>query len=408
MGDGETTSFASAVERKAAATQRTFVIAVVAILAFVFLFVLVLVVPVLGRALLILLPFVALAGAIRFSMVRGLQSLLVRAPRAARRAEGYRSAPAEGPLAPGHAVLRGRVAYAQGRTSAMQVDLIEYGTEIHDKSGWTHFWKEESRKLTAGPFYLVRGDGRRVRIEPDARTTQLFDDLEWKVEPLDPIDGKPRRNRVARLDAGEEVWVIGELEEGDDPEATDSAETGLVDYRESARPPALVMRAAPALLVSSVPLVDHFVARAQLHRMQGMLAILLVIFPLLLAARFVDRAVGHTVMGTVERVEVERGKHGSVTGFRAYVRADGVDWESASLDDRPAVGTPFPLRLGTYSSNDGPNVQWTTGERVASAVIFVVLLIIAVNAKQRSQGALPWYRWSGNFVEVGRGRLRDS
>ena len=114
-------------------------------------------------------------------------------------------------------------------------------------------------------------------------------------------------------------------------------------------------------------------------------------------------------MGTVERVEVERGKHGYITGFRAFVRAGGEDWESASLDDRPAVGAPFALRLGRYSSNDGPNVQWTTGERVASAIIFLVILIVAANAKQRSQGALPWYRRSGRpFVESGRGRLRDT
>jgi hypothetical protein len=73
------------------------------------------------------------------------------------------------------------LAYEQGHTLAMQVDLVESGREGKSRSGWSHLWSEESRKLTARPFYLVRADERRIRVEPDARTSQLFDELAWKT-----------------------------------------------------------------------------------------------------------------------------------------------------------------------------------------------------------------------------------
>ncbi len=362
-------------------------------------------------------PMASVAGlvvtgaAVVVSCVRGWKSLFVRAPRARKRAHGYSVSEQEGAgghlLKPGPVVLRGRVAYADGATEAMRVDLVERGREAQGKYGWNFWWTEESRHLTARPFYLVRDGGPRIRVEAEARSSQLFDTLEKQITPLSGGD-EPTRQRVAKLDREEEVWVVGELLEGDDPEATraDAQATDGSDYRQNARPTGWILRAAPALVVSSVSLVDHFTARAKLHRKQGLLALVSLLLPLFMVARFADRIHGHATQGTVTGVlDVRSGKTNVHEGYRAIVAIDGAEWQAEEVQEEPIFGAPYVLRLGRYSSNDGADFHATTGEFVSSLVFLLAIVAAAAIARVNALRSLPWFRSVGSFVETGKGRL---
>jgi hypothetical protein len=160
------------------------------------------------------------------------------------------------------------------------------------------------------------------------------------------------------------------------------------------------------LLVSTVSLVDHFTERARLHRNQGIFALVLLLAPLGMTARFVDRFEGHAVSGVVQSWHVVKdNKTNTITGYRATILADGTEWGSELLIFPPQANKPYVLRIGSFSSNDGPDFHATSGETIWSTVIFAMTVLAALVSRQNAVQSLPWYRAASTFVERSQGRL---
>lgn len=115
--------------------------------------------------------------------------------------------PAMAPLASGPAALAGTVEVIDGGTAPVEVVLDEQrdGTD----------WREVSRTVTARPFVLRLASGVAVRVEPGAAPLLLdaLEPAEWSREA--------RRQRFARLTAGEAVFVRGLLRVSGDPRGGD-------------------------------------------------------------------------------------------------------------------------------------------------------------------------------------------
>ena len=113
-------------------------------------------------------------------------------------------------LAPGPVVVTGRV-LDEGDGPPVVLEIEQSGREQFTKGRWVHRWTEEKRQLRVRPFYLVRPNGERVRVEPDDHVL-LVDRLD-ETENLGP----GWRRRRAALRAGDTVSVQGTLARGFDP-----------------------------------------------------------------------------------------------------------------------------------------------------------------------------------------------
>ncbi len=158
----------------------------------------------------------------------------------------------QAPLAPGQRFVSGRVEFAEGCESAVQVHVEQHGTETKSKNGWNHQWKESGRKIFANPFYVCRPSGERVRVEPgaDVLLVDKPDQMIWTQ--------KTTRTRIAALTPNEKVIVEGVLGRGHDPEMR-----GAADYRTSSH--GWVMRPLPGerMHLSAEPLGERHRKRAR-------------------------------------------------------------------------------------------------------------------------------------------------
>ena len=342
-------------------------------------------------------------------LLHGVASSLRRAHRARLRGDSYRDElTADGELRAGDAIVAGRVAYAQDAGEAMRVDLEQVGREAESSGAWSHVWTETSRTLTVRPFYLVQGAGpaqRRIRVEP-TQASQLFDSLDRKILVSIGVetDAKGastwRRLRSATLLPEERVWAVGRLARDTDPEA----QAQLVGYREHVPTQGWVLRGAPTLLVSSVPLVGHFRERARLHRGQALLCALLLLFPAYFLAARLDRVHGESVVGAVTAASSHTDDENRTT-FEAEVEAGGRSWTSETLTEAPAVGQSFRLRVGRWTSNDGVDVHWTGAEIGALGFGLFAAVGVRLALRAYSRRRLPWFRSTKPHVDTGSGRL---
>lgn len=303
-------------------------------------------------------------------------------------------------LAEGPCVLEGTVEYAREADRAMHIEFTQIGSESESSGSWSHKWTETHRKLTVQPFYLRRSDGSRVRVEPDPAQSRLYDELEHKV--LVRTESPPTRIRFATLMPHEHVWVSGRLERGIDPEREASQQVG---YRENAAG-SWVVRGAPTLLVSSISLVAHFRARAARHTKSAIVSLCLLIAPLAMGERYMDRANGVTLTGQVEHVTALTDDDDRVTGYRATARhAKGLS-KSESLDAAPKIGSVMPFRVGAHTDNQGTTARFSADESLLNFAIALLLLIIDGVLTLSITGSLPWYRSDRVKVEDhGSGRL---
>ncbi len=339
-------------------------------------------------------------------------SALLRARRAAARARAHRQSETgalEEPLGEGSRVLAGYVAYAQGQTEAMRVEFTQLGNESESSGSWSHKWTELHRKLTVQPFYVVRPDGERIRVEPTLSQSKLYDELENKILVRDdlagvPASSGPQRARFATLLPQEHVWVTGRLERGFDPEH--GATASQSGYRESATPNSWVMRGDPTLLVSSVSLAGHFRERAGRHVRHALVLLLCLAGPLAMLERYVDRARGTTVTGVVDRVRTQVDDDNRPAGYVATVVHSLGQSESESLARAPAEGSAMTFRVGRRSDNPGSSARFTTGEMLLC--FFSCLLAFAARGISTVllTSSLPWYRSDKVKVDdSGSGRL---
>lgn len=345
-------------------------------------------------------------------LVASSAAAFVRSVRARRRSAAYdrdESAALRAPLAAGDCVLHGKVAYARGKNEAMRMEFVQEGSESESSGSWSHQWKEIARKLTVQPFYVVRPDGSRVRVEPPPDQSRLFDDLESKILVRSELDTNlkvsgPVRGRFATLVPDETIWVTGRLVRGVDPEA--GASDGVSAYRTSGRGDSWVLTGAPTLLVSSVSLAKHFAERARRHFRDGIIYAVVLVAPLVMLHRYVDRAGGETVTATVQKVREVQNDDGQTTGYVAVVRHADRILETESLDAAPEVGSAIAMRIGQHSYNTGPVARYSVGEQVTAFVILMVCIILRWILFHYSAVALPWYRSEKITVdEGGNGRL---
>lgn len=338
---------------------------------------------------------------------------LLRARRARARARDHEAAESDAKLAPlreGPCVLEGEVQYAQGAREAMRAEFVQVGSEAESSGSWSHKWTETHRKLTVQPFYLLRRDGERIRVEPIAEQSRLYDELENKILVREPLAGAgsagaPQRARFATLVPNERVWVTGRLERGFDPE--ESRQGAGADYRHNARPSSWLVRGNPALLVSSVSLAEHFRGRARRHTQHGILYFAFLSLPLLMLERYADRAFGSSVVGTVETVREVHDDDNRVTGYRATVRHALGRSESERLEIRPQLGTTMEFRVGLHCDNPGSSARFTAGEQMLCFLIGAGLLVLQCTLRLNSIRSLPWYRSEHIKVEdSGSGRLQ--
>ena len=339
---------------------------------------------------------------------------LLRARSAAARARAHHDAETgarELPLREGPCVLAGTVAYARDRTEAMRVEFTQLGSENESSGSWSHKWTEIHRKLTVQPFYVVRDDCERVRIEPTAERSRLYDELENKILvredlPGVPAGSGPQRARFATLVPEEHVWVTGRLERGFDPEnpGGTASQTG---YRESAQPSSWVMRGDPTLIVSSVSLAGHFRDRCRRHASHAVFLLLCLVGPLAMLWQYVDRLQGETVTGTVSSVRTMTDDDDRVTGYVATVRHARGYSESETLANPPTVGTStLTFRVGAYSDNAGAVARFSENEMVLCFVLCLLALAARCGSTIVLTTSLPWYRSDKMKVEdSGSGRL---
>jgi hypothetical protein len=233
-----------------------------------------------------------------------------------------------------------------GAAPCITVDIEQRGREWKGKHSWHHEWREVSRRVDARPFYVVRPNGERVRVEPDQNV--------FLVDRLDGTDRfeHARRRRTATLRPGEKVAITGVLVRGFDPRQG--------GYRDAA--PALVLKPPPRgrMLVSTEPLADRHRTRASTYRGLAIAVGVLLAFShgLLFANVHLQRFGAKRVSATIERVSSERywvsrkggGGHWAWRYF-AHARSD----DGRTLTDQ--IG--YPLYI---------NVQRSPGLRPRGAV----------------------------------------
>ena len=164
-----------------------------------------------------ILTMVTLAGL--FATWLDAQARVLRERRLAARAAVQQRAH-EAPLAPGRTVVLGTVEVAEGEALAARVEIDQGGSERDNSGTYTFKWTEIGRRVEMRPFYLLHASGARVRVEPRGRA-MLVDAMDGMI-----VVTETARTRYAELSPGEEVYAVGRLQRGEDPEAVRGTRIG--------------------------------------------------------------------------------------------------------------------------------------------------------------------------------------
>jgi hypothetical protein len=142
-----------------------------------------------------------------FALVPAFFVWRYRITRAESQWEAERAVQARVPPA-GVAYALGRVVPLDGDAAPVVLVIHETGVERQGRKGRYVHWEESRRELTARPFDVREADGRVVRVEPGADPTLAAYPTVEGGERFER-DGTRSRKRVARLAAGERVFVAG-------------------------------------------------------------------------------------------------------------------------------------------------------------------------------------------------------
>jgi len=213
-------------------------------------------------------------------------------------------------LAPGPSrVVRGRVE-VDGEDVAIEIDVVQNVVDHTNKNSRWHEWVESSRRSVARPFRLTREDGRSVLVEPDENL--LVVDALTTTYPID----QPRfRTRSAVVRSGEEVYVYGDLHEGD----AGGAYRGGAAFR--LRPPR-----GGRMLVATEAMRDRYRGRIRYLRRCGLGigALFVLLHGIFTRAFLVTAILGTHATATITstRTYLTSGKHGPVPHYVITARAD--------------------------------------------------------------------------------------
>jgi hypothetical protein len=292
-------------------------------------------------------------------------------------------------------LLRGRVTFARDCDFAMRVVIEQSGKPFEGNRRnvyprvppheWA--WTELSRTSAIQPFYVVRDDGTRVRIEP-AATDVLASPL---VVDAAAISEKSRRRVVAELQQDAEVLVYGTVCEGADSEANAADFSERSGYR-GTNFIGQIMRATSAapLLISAAPLEDESPGNARrLALFAGGIGACAFTFSVFVAVPFVSRALGDVRDCQVEQVTpVRNGKRRNDIAYDTVCKTNDLA-VSGRLEFPIPLHSAFQARVGYLSSQLGAKPTANIG-----VVILWLLLSIALFGwfvlKQKFE--LPWYR----------------
>lgn len=293
--------------------------------------------------------------------------------------------------ASGEGVYRGTVARAADADVAMRVEIDQQGTESESSGSYSWKWTETDRRVHFAPFYLVREDGTRLRVEL-TEAAYLVDDLDRKIRVKDDF-----RTKVAELVEGEEVWIAGVMSEGPDPEAREGG-----GYRSGAMGKVLRAPRTRPLLVSSEPLGERYAQRARFHgRFAAALALVLVACAALVAP-FADRVLGSAHRGTITQVVELHDEDGHPSGYDTDVEGD-FPKVTSTLVTANAEGVAADVRVGRFSRQIGAQA---TMHLLYAPFALLLVAIAAIAYRIRAGQTLPWYR--RKLVESGSGKLEDN
>lgn len=320
-----------------------------------------------------------------------LIALLVASARARRADAQFRGAP---PRGPGRAAVRGRVELASGSPFAVRVSIEQVGSERKTKNGWTHEWRETHRRVDAAPFYLRGQGGERLRVEPDGGVL-LIDDPSSTIP-----GGAGMRTRVVELSPDEEVYAIGVLQPGHDPEAQSGYRDPrgvLVLRRPSAREP---------LMLSSGPLGDHIRRGAAAH-LAALIAsvVFILVFQLFDVGFHLRTFSGEPTLGQVTHLEMVSGKN---SRCELTIRAPDGDEFSEDVSQgwcaslRPGEQVPIVHVSGwSFFSQVGKDAGVNLAALITGLIFFGFIAFFYAFARPK-----PW--WRARLVESGAGRLPAS
>lgn len=328
-----------------------------------------------------------------------------------RRARAEQASDPCAPLRDGPAVVCGTVEAPPGWSGpVIRIDIHQLGSEGQNRGAWHHAWREQHRAVNVRPFTLLRDDGVRVQVEPDARVAvrDVHDDIRRQSHT--------QRIRVCDIQPGERVHVSGDLV------GTGAGRGFAGAYRAGGSVPTLRAPALGRLVISAEAPGATSDARAGFHRK----------WALALAATFAFLA---AVVMPEYFVLVTTGQVGSVTptatdhwrvwhkpknsrGYWVYhqaiqgvfVRGGVTHTVSDETGDGPAncvargacVRVPFVVSAVAPSWHQFGFEPHLTIGRVALLVLLALTLAIAYPASTRS--TRPWYLRS-KVNDTGTGRL---
>jgi hypothetical protein len=311
------------------------------------------------------------------------------------------------PLHVGPSVLAGTVA-DDGEGDAIVIAIHQVGQEYQANKGgsWSHRWVEAQRSVEAKPFYVVRADGERVRVEPDSRVLV--------VDRLDPTErrGYGRRVRRAKLSPGEHVFILGDMTRAPDPK--------LGGYRES--PEGWVLRPprGDRMLVSTEPLEDRHRVRKRLWLSLSLVTAVIAVgwhaslFAPVHRLRWKGRPATAVAIEKHSTRQLMQGSHGSTNwDYQYWVTAAGEHDQRWLTQVEPSSyqaiepGTPLAFRVV-----DGPEPLVQIGSRACAhfgdslvgivlAPVWLIMHLMFVFVNR------PW--WSRRrIVDDGAGHLSES
>ena len=206
---------------------------------------------------------------------------------------------------------------------------------------------------------------------------------------------------MARLDANEEVMVVGDAQQtATRPKANTAYREGTFNWH---------LRGAPMWIVS-MSTASHFDVRARLHRRQSLLYLALLIPLAVVLFRLGDRALGYTELGTVTSSEVSRDsdeKHEVVSKHTYKINTCAASSTTAHCQKSYfsfPKGYQLFMRVGHYSVNFGAGAQLAGWEDDVVFYVCAAALFAAFMFRRAAYRTLPWYRREPYELE-GDGRL---
>lgn len=197
----------------------------------------------------------------------------------------------------------------------VKVEIVQHAIDHTSKNSKSHSWEEIHREVVAAPFYLVRGDGQNVLVEPDQQVL-VIDTLETV-----PAKDIPRaRRRISDVRRGETFFAYGDLHQGQHPRARTAYRDGAMGW--ILRPPRGVTR----MLFATGSIANRYAGRVSFLRLWG--AILLVIWsvfsvttlgPFVGASLFGKHTVTHV---TGQHTYTTKNKNSTTTHYVIETRTD--------------------------------------------------------------------------------------